>query len=281
MSQKKFDLIIACGDSFTEGCRETLEIDDSGTWPGLVADELGIPFINLAVGGSCNLDIANQPLTHPTEDQRKLIAESTSPLILFNFTVMERIPYLSTRTGYLESCWSVLPEHMKMLNIGYMSGGLPGWVHKTFPNMDIDSHIRASEINQQINVPDMDVDNIPREIDWFVFSTMQAIRIAMNWETLIKGSTVRWGIIHTNTGNFTNNNVCDLLDQNNIIRLKYPHLDKCYNEHIGMAELQSLLYDEAFSMKEEYTISPNDIHPNAEGIKLLSDWFVWYINEKI
>ena len=272
----KYDLIIACGDSFTEGCQEVLGIPIESTWPGLLATKLGIPFVNLAHGGSCNLDIAMQPLNNASLHDLQKIQAAKNPLILFNFTVMERIPYPSIRAGYTESCWSILPEHTSQLGISWMDTPIKEMTVENFVNDDVPSHLSASMLNQNDNYKGR------KDIDWFVFSTTQAIRLCMSWEKLIKGSTVRWGFIHMNTGTF-GNDLTDYLLPGGIehVRIKYPHIDKCYNVEVGMKELQCLMYDENLEMKDEYIISKQDIHPNREGIKLFSNWFLNYINEKI
>lgn len=273
----EFDLIIACGDSFTEGCKNVLNIPPEKTWPGLVAEKLNIPFMNLAVGGSCNLDISMQPFKNTTPDQLDMIANSTAPLILFNFTVMERFSYPSLRTGYTESCWSVLPEHLEMQNISWAEPVIDQMFGENFLNHGLsNSHLESARTHQSINNPKL------QNVDWFIFSTMQAIRMCISWERLIKNSTVRWGFIHINTGNFSK----DLTDYNSTsggkTKLNYPYLDKCYNTHNDMKELQSLLYYNGEHLLDDYVISPDtDLHPNQKGLELISEWFKKYVSEKI
>ena len=274
----KYDLIIACGDSFTEGCKDVLEIPIEQTWPGLLAESLGIPFVNLAIGGSCNLEIALQPLKNATQADLEIIHKSKCPLIMFNFTVMERIPYPSHRAGFTESCWSILPEHTTMLHASWLDEPIKQMIVDNSINVDIGCAMEASILNQSEGLEGN------RNIDWFVFSTMQAIRTCMNWETLIPNSTVVWGFIHINTsfvGEGLDRYFNMYTDNPETKKLHYPYLDKCYNRYLNMKEVQSVLYDENMEFIDEFTISQSDIHPNKVGIRMIADWFEDYISANL
>jgi hypothetical protein len=274
----KYDLIIACGDSFTEGCQDTLKIPVEQTWPGLLAESLGIPFVNLAIGGSCNLEIALQPLKSASPAQLEIIHKAKCPLILFNFTVMERMPYASLRAGFTESCFSILPEHTEGLRISYIDNTVKEMLIDNFVNLDTECAWDAYSINQSDdNRPD-------RNIDWFVFSTMQAIRTCMNWEKLIPNSTVAWGFIHINTslvGNGLDQYFNMFGDNPHEQKLNYPYLDRCYNKCLNMKEVQSILYDEHLQFRQECIIAPHDVHPNPVGIGIIAKWFEDYISENL
>ena len=58
----EFDYILACGDSFTEGCQNIIKKGPEGTWPGMVAKYFDVPFDNIALGGSSNTIISYQPV---------------------------------------------------------------------------------------------------------------------------------------------------------------------------------------------------------------------------
>lgn len=269
----KYDLIIACGDSFTEGCRDALDISISETWPGQVSKSLGIPFVNLAVGGSCNLDIAQQPLTQTTAEDLEAISKAKNPLILFGFTVMERFPYPSVRSGTVESCFSILPEHTEMLRQSHMDPVIMEMLSCNNVNTTLECHLQASTHNQN--------DSSPKEIDWFIFSTMQAIRMCVNWEKLIPNSTVAWGFIHINTSFFGNGltEYYNMDSDSGYTKLRYPYFDRCFNRHANMKEIQSVMYDEKFEIYPHLMLSETDCHPNKEGIKLIANFFEDYINE--
>lgn len=268
----KYDLIVACGDSFTEGCRSNLNITINETWPGLLAKSLGIPFINLAVGGTCNLEIASQPLTNATTEQLEMINKAEKPLIFFGFTVMERFPYPSLRSGTVESCFSILPEHTEMLKQSHMDSVIPHMLKCDNVNTDIECHIHASLHNQN--------SSSFKEIDWFIFSTMQAIRMCMNWEKLIPNSTVSWGFIHINTGFFGAGltEYYNMDSDSGYTRLHYPYIDRCYNTYANMKEIQSVMYDENLEIMPHLMLNENDCHPNKQGIQLIANWFEEYIN---
>jgi hypothetical protein len=270
----KYDLIIACGDSFTEGCKDLLNISIDKTWPGLLAESLGIPFVNLAIGGACNLEIALQPLKNATPEDLQIMHQSKCPLILFNFTVMERIPYPSYRAGVTESCFSILPEHTLIQRAPWLDEPIKEMLVENCVNTDVECQLDASTMNQSLDDQDL------REIDWFVFSTMQAIRVCMNWEKLIPNSTVAWGFIHINTSHH-GEGLDNYQLETEQVPLRYPYISRCYNKFLNMKEVQSVMYDENLEMNYDYTISRSDIHPNKIGIRMIANWFEDYIRANL
>ena len=86
----EFDFILACGDSFTEGCQDQIGKGVQGTWPGMLAERFGVPCANIARGGSSNTTIALQPVNTPHDEHWKGLGSATKPLIIFGFTVMDR-----------------------------------------------------------------------------------------------------------------------------------------------------------------------------------------------
>jgi hypothetical protein len=129
-------------------------------------------------------------------------------------------------------------------------------------------------MNQSLDDQDL------REIDWFVFSTMQAIRVCMNWEKLIPNSTVAWGFIHINTSHH-GEGLDNYQLETEQVPLRYPYISRCYNKFLNMKEVQSVMYDENLEMNYDYTISRSDIHPNKIGIRMIANWFEDYIRANL
>ena len=59
----EFDFILACGDSFTEGCQDQIGKGVEGTWPGMLAERFGVPFANIASGGSSKVEKSKSTCT--------------------------------------------------------------------------------------------------------------------------------------------------------------------------------------------------------------------------
>ena len=114
-----FDFILACGDSFTEGCQNIIGLGPEGTWPGLLAKKYNVPFANLASGGASNTLIALQPVNTPHgqlslghSTEWKGLENAKKPLIIFAFTVLDRWTYFDGDMGRVTSHFSIDPEFM-------------------------------------------------------------------------------------------------------------------------------------------------------------------------
>ncbi len=232
----EFDYIIACGDSFTEGVKEELEIQDQDTWPGQLGTQLGIPWVNLALGGTSNLDIALQPIQHFSEE-----TAPEKPLFIFGFTVDHRSTYYDYVDGGIRSFYSTLPEEIDQCN---------------------DLHdMERVQLHAQTKLGLLPVHHWT---DTYQLQTLRAIEIANNYKKLYANATVLWGFIHSHLPT-ENIHVKDLHTTLNYV---YPHMDTCFNTHLdGCVPLQSLTND------PKYWMGRFDCHPNLEGITKYKDFF--------
>jgi len=247
------DRIIASGDSFTEGCKNVLDISEADTWPGLLGRELNIPWANLADGGASNFEIAIQPLQTIHEWFTQNPGEK--PLLIFGFTIDDRLPYFDYDEGKVKSFFTVLPEFIEESK---MSDRLM---------LDMKSGSKIKEpFNQSMNIQKINNDDEDPKLDVFVMQTYNAIKIANNYANIFKGATVLWGFIHAyNDQGDVRLRQCSRT--NTRYNIEWPHWDKCFNRFSDNKPLQSL------SSPIEYCISEKDLHPNLKGIELYKDFF--------
>lgn len=233
MSQKKFDSIISCGDSFTEGHRNVLGIDISQTWTAQVASNWGVPYENLGDAGASNLDIALQPVRHQT-------LKTKNPLYLFNFTIDERMPIISHHLGSdFTSLFSILPEDI---------------AHIPF----------SSNYRDLINHFLITLDK--NGVDGFQSMTSRAIDIVHNITNINPNAHVLWGFMHAdNKGE--EHTIFDRggNDTDNSINIQFTHTETCYNRHVDYKPIEYFIND------DQYKIGPHDGHPNKLGIKVFAD----------
>ena len=277
-----YDLIIACGDSFTEGHRAVLNITEDQTWPGLVSKDLGIPYINLARGGASNFEIAMQPLQCISPEHKQLIANAENPLILFNFTIFDRLAYISPETGILSSVYSIVPEDMSAdKEIKQLRNFATILNLRAMPNFDDDElYWSTKKAGNHATVKAMGV-----QLDFYQFATTQAIRTAFNYKAYFKNATVKWGFIHFNAWQSIDGTISTLRPTNiartlnhklkDEMKIYYPYYEHCYNSSYDHKPLQDMVFDHRLE---------GDNHPNRDGIRLLADFFTGYIkgmsNEK-
>lgn len=232
----EFDYIIASGDSFTEGCKNSLEIGIQDTWPGQLGRELGVPWVNLAQGGTSNLDIALQPIQHFSET-----TPPKKPLFIFGFTVDHRPTYYDYSSGGIKSFYTTLPEEVdQFAELHYME---------------------RLQLRAQTKLGLLPVDNYT---DTYQLQTIRAIEIANNYKKLYANATVMWGFIHSYlpTENIYVKDIHTKLD------FEYPHMDTCFNTHLdGCVPLQSITND------KKYWLSRRDCHPNLKGITKYKNFF--------
>lgn len=251
-----FDYIIASGDSFTEGCKDRLDIGFPDTWPGLLGSKLNIPWANLAFGGVCNYDIALQPVQKIHEWCTQNPGEK--PLLIFNFTIDHRLPYYNWDLGQTESWYSILPEEIQTIND-----------ESTRKKIMLEAHIGNK--NNFAWLTKMGIKKINPEhddpiIDGYVNQTYEAIKIANNYKNMFKGATVIWGFIHSvEADGDIRERVCPVTGTR--YSIQWPHMDNCYNQFLNYQPLQAKTYD------TKWWIDNTDCHPNPEGIKLYADFF--------
>ena len=159
----EYDYLLACGDSFTEGCQDIIGKGPEGTWPGIVAEHFKIPFSNIAKGGASNTEISLQPL----QSNIPGFAKAKRPLIIFGLTVPYRLPYLSKMEGIIQSHYSILPEHMNDGDVKHLK-------------------------NYALRLLGDSVDGM----DGYVFATRQSIKIMMQYKIINPNAEVMWGWIH-------------------------------------------------------------------------------------
>jgi len=239
----EYDYLLACGDSFTEGCQDIIGNGPEGTWPGVVAEHFKIPFSNLARGGASNTEIALQPLQSIIPE----FAKAKRPLIIFGLTVPYRLPYFQPSKGVIHSHYSILPENMNEGDVRYLKKFALDMLTKYYPDMD------DTEIRQRSPC------NEPHEgIDGYLFATQQSIKIMMQYKIINPNAEVMWGWIH-------NSDPEDVVDR----KLLLPYRDYCFNKHSSWLPLQHLT-----NKDEKYWLKANDQHPNERGIQLYADFFI-------
>lgn len=259
----KYDLLVACGDSFTEGCKNVLNITEDETWPGLVANHYGIPYITLGVGGASNLEIALQPIQGLRPYDIEKLKSAKNPLFLFGFTVHERLAVADSISGLIRSAYTILPEHM----VGHEDYRFL-IKYATYLNTVMlppcDSDVLSEATTSLYNEPRY---RHPAAYNWYVHSTLQAIRLCMNWHAYFDNSTIKWGFLHQYnacTNMFVNEDRPDS-------PIEYPYISDCFNSKLDFFPLQVLF-------GEKDIISETDTHPNIVGIHKIKDFFISYID---
>lgn len=239
----EYDYLLACGDSFTEGCQNIIGNGPEGTWPGVVAEHFKIPFSNIARGGASNTEIALQPLQSIIPE----FAKAKRPLIIFGLTMSHRLPYFKPNKGVIHSHYSILPEHMDEGDVRYLKKFALDMLNTYYPDMD------DTEIRQRSSCDE------PHEgIDAYLFATQQSIKIMMQYKIINPNAEVMWGWIH-------NSDPEDVVDR----KLLLPYRDYCFNKHSSWLPLQHLT-----NKDEKYWLKANDQHPNERGIQLYADFFI-------
>ena len=240
----EYDYLLACGDSFTEGCQDIIGNGPEGTWPGVVAEHFKIPFSNIARGGASNTEISLQPLQSIIPE----FAKAKRPLIIFGLTMPYRLPYLMPSRGVIQSHHSILPEHMDEDGyVRHLKTFALDMLNTYYPNMD-DTEIRGRSTCDK-----------PHEgIDGYLFATQQSIKIMMQYKIINPNAEVIWGWIHNTASN-------DRIDEN----LLLPYRDNCFNKHLDWLPLQHLT-DNSW----RYWLTTDDHHPNERGIQLIADFFI-------
>ena len=114
-----------------------------------------------------------------------------------------------------------------------------------------------------------------RLIENYTWATIQALRLAMQYEQLIPGATVMWGFIHERHGveSFGDDifTLVDKLSEPHKVtheNFEWPNKDRCFNKAYDWKPLQRM-----FDKNKQYWLRPemNDHHPNLEGIKLIAN----------
>jgi len=247
----EYDYLLACGDSFTEGCQEIIGKGPQGTWPGIVAEHFNIPFSNIARGGASNTEIAWQPLQSNIPE----FAKAKRPLIIFGLTVSYRLPYINPSTGVIDTQYSILPEHMKDGWPRHLRAFATEMLYTYYPNLR-----RPIFLKHQLGVSISNSDHIDHDvIDSFLFATQQSIKIMMQYKIINPNAEVMWGWIHNTANN-------SRIDE----KILLPYRDNCFNKHLDWLPLQH--FTDADS--EKYWLDEDDCHPNEKGIQLYADFFI-------
>jgi len=267
----EFDAIVACGCSYTQGERQKLNITLNETWPGILANELDVPFENLAVSGADNYNISLQPYLHQQRTYEK-------PLYIFNFTVDYRLPFFSHDYFSMDSLSSVLPEHTDGLeNQDYYNNVTDRLLTKKYPNIDFNraehSMHDRSELYDHLRIYENEKIFLQREairnndfVDGFQQLTKESIIQANRISSIIPNAQIIWGFIHCDhyyLGDFRN--------RDNVPNTKFPFLNNCYNTFFDNRSLQEFIDENGF------WISKEDCHPNQEGIDLIALLMKQYI----
>jgi hypothetical protein len=261
----EFDAIVACGCSYTQGERRKLNIGLNETWPGILAQELGVPFENLAISGADNYNIALQPYLHQKNTYSK-------PLYIFNFTVDYRLPVFSYRYFTMESLHSILPEHLAdTVYPQHYENVINNLLERKVPNTTFkirshEIHSRSALYEEEINLFENEMIFLENEairnndyVDGFQQLTKESIKQANRITSVIPNSQVIWGFIHADHSNRGDFRTRDIVEHT-----QFPFLDNCYNTYFDNKSLQE------FIDEKKLWISQEDIHPNQEGIDLIA-----------
>ena len=254
----EYDYIICCGDSFTEGCKNVLNITEADTWPGILGKELDVPWANLADGGASNYEIALQPVTQMHKWTNDTAPKK--PLFIFNFTVDHRIPYYDYQLGELTSFYTTLPEEIDNADL------------QPDEKSQLMAQLRLGMLQAPIDYMDISA-TYNTTVDAFVYQTWQAIKVANNYKNLYADATVIWGFIHSYLDNESiNTKTCMVTGQPYTIN--WPHSDSCFNNHMeGTKPLQHLTSDPAF------WLTKHDSHPNPDGFRKYVEFFKQLIDK--
>ena len=279
-----FDAIIACGDSFTHGERDQLNIELAQTWPAILAKKLNVPFENLGILGADNYNISLQPYLHQRETYN-------APLYVFNFTVDYRLPYFCPNVLTMGSLNSILPEDITKFKWGKAQWGqIKTLLSMRIPNIDLDI-----PTHQLVNHTGLHPYSVAREnthlakcriaqeennfIDGFAQMTKESILQAHRITRLVPNAQVIWGFIHGDYPNGTGSNFMHRMtihgDEILPHPIKYPHLENCYNTFFENKLLQEYVDG------ENLWISEDDSHPNIEGITLIAELMYTYICQNV
>ena len=262
-----FDFILACGDSFTEGCQDQLGQGVNRTWPGLVASHFGVPFANIAQGGSSNTAIALQPVNTPHGNSKKTSAiywnglgNAKKPLIIFAFTIMDRWTYYDPETGLIQSHYSIDPQYMEGINGNKWTA--------------MQKHIPIEAFGGYSGKWLKTTTGKSYEVENYLWATTQAIMTAMQYQSLIPNANVLWGFIHEGSAYPFGKDITQLTTYEGDIVIDgvaWPDMDSCFNKWFDYKPLQRVL-------NEEDIIGQGDRHPNSKGIKSIADIFIEGLN---
>lgn len=283
-----YDYILACGDSFTEGCQNIIGKGVNGTWPALVANHFGIPFNNIAKGGSSNTIIALQPVLNSWAVEN--LNKARKPLLIFGFTMHSRLTYFNPRLGKPYSHFSLDPEFMD--GYGPWVEGHKPMVHSLFKEQ-FPNDLKQWQVNHN-NPKFLDGDQDECWLDSLTHASRVAIEMAMGYRALIPNCDVIWGFIHEahefqgfGKDIFHIRNKLQASDPKDDRIIQYPFEDYCFNKSFDWQPLQRVLdskNDPLSSARDTtYIIGPRDDgtidgHPNSLGIQLIADIMIDSIN---
>ncbi len=257
----EIDRIIASGDSFTEGAKNVIHITSVETWPARLGNKLNVPWVNSAEGGSSNYDIALQPIQHIKDKP------SDKPLFIFGFTVDHRITYFDYDLGKIKSFYTILPEEIDAVfkNSNEIKKKL---------NLDI-----TLGLKNNVNFVGMcDIEKVNKDdddplLDGFLWQTINAINVAMNYKNLYKDAEVLWGFIHAeDTARDIRIRTCPFT--NTQYKINWPHMDNCFNQYMDNFNAVQGLSD-----KEKNWAKKDDCHPDVVGIQKYADFFANVISK--
>ena len=126
-------------------------------------------------------------------------------------------------------------------------------------------------------------------VENYIWATMQAIQLAMQYEKLIPGAKVLWGFIHERSGaNSFGKNIFEIVDARGNVEVDgvdWQYQNSCFNKWFDWKPIQRAYFDCTQSKEErddtlyrDYIISIKDTHPNSKGIKLFADIFIEGLN---
>lgn len=221
-----FDGIIACGDSYTHGSGKT-KIPEPQCWPHVLGNRLDLPVENLSRGGASNTEIANQLF--------KCNYTYKKPLIIFAFTIMQRIPFY-TKHGFLHSTY-----------------GIDDIIFENMSKQMPDERIELAKKFFQLYA--LDYNNL----SGLEHLTIKAIEQVNAYKKLMPHATILWGQVHSD-------NVASKIFSENVRNSTLNHLGSCFNKSIDMLPIDSLL-------EQKHRQLPEDLHPNGGGMEYIADFF--------
>ncbi len=271
----EFDYILACGDSFTEGCQNIIKKGPEGTWPGMVAKYFDVPFDNIALGGSSNTIISYQPVRRHKEISENL-TNAKNPLLIFGFTMHGRLTYFNPRVGNIESYYTLDPQHISE-NAHPFVHAHKDYLHlllqEEFPN-----NLEKWKTEQYVNDDEDWLDSLTH-------ATRTAIQTANAYKKLIPNCNVLWGFIHEacelqgfgdDIFQIVNTLEGYIPNVSQIRTIEYPHIDTCFNSYYDWKPLQRVM-----GHTNDYIIGDGDGHPNIKGIELIAEQFIKGITGKV
>jgi len=203
----KYDGLIVCGDSYSNGYNSIRNMQNGERWPELLAEKINLPVENLSRGGASNTEIAYQLFN-------KLETPYNYPLIIFAFTHSLRVPFFGN-DGKLFSLYGIDNDSM--------------------------AHQETVQRTHRLNLGRkyfqsfvLDVQHNNKTLSGLEFLTLESLNTIKKYKNFFPKCEILWGQIHSNdfTTLFTKN-----------IQQYFAVDQNCFNIDNQMLPLETILQE--------------------------------------